>query len=228
MAIARKRASIDWQTLQQNLRRQFVGLDPNDPSRWPPLPRTLVLVLAGFLVAGLLWYLVVADRQSALEAAQEREGTLRQEFTRKAGKAAALDTLKSQLEQVRQYVAQLEKQLPNRAEMDALLSDINQAGLGRGLQFELFRPGQEVVKNYYAELPITVRVSGSYHDMGMFAADIASLSRIVTLNNMSIGPIPNRSDALAMEATVKTFRYLDPEEVEAQKGAGKGAQGGKK
>jgi type IV pilus assembly protein PilO len=228
MTIARKRASIDWRTLQQNLQRQFVGLDPNDPSRWPPLPRALLLVLAGLLVAGLMWYLVVVDRQSALEAAQEREGTLRQEFTRKAGKAAPLDTLKSQLEQVRQYVAQLEKQLPNRAEMDALLSDINQAGLGRGLQFELFRPGQEVVKNYYAELPITVRVSGSYHDMGMFAADIASLSRIVTLNNMSIGPIPNRSDALAMEATVKTFRYLDPEEVEAQKGAGKGAQGGKK
>ena len=102
--------------------------------------------------------------------------------------------------------------------MAALLSDINQAGLGRSLQFELFRPGQVVVKDYYAELPITIRVTGKYHDIGAFASDIAHLSRIVTLNNMEI--IPNARDVLTMDATARTFRYLDPEEIQAQKKAG--------
>ena len=119
-----------------------------------------------------------------------------------------------QLEQVQQYVTQLEKQLPSKAEMDALLSDINQAGLGRGLQFELFRPGQSVVKDYYAELPIALRVSGRYHDVGAFAADVANLSRIVTLHNISIEG-SRGSDVLAMEATARTYRYLDATELDA-------------
>ncbi len=120
-------------------------------------------------------------------------------------------------------MTQLEKQLPGKAEMDALLSDINQAGLGRGLQFELFRPGQVVVKDYYAELPIAIRVSGRYHDIGAFAADIANLSRIVTLNDMSIQPPQAQNKAadtgglLAMEATARTYRYLDPGEIEEQR-----------
>jgi type IV pilus assembly protein PilO len=126
-----------------------------------------------------------------------------------------LDVLKKQREQVQQYVTQLEKQLPGKSEMDALLSDINQAGLGRSLQFDLFRPGQVAVKEYYAELPIAIKVSGRYHDIGSFASDIANLSRIVTLNNLSISP---KSDGtLAMDATAKTFRYLDPDEVAAQR-----------
>lgn len=228
MAAKRKSPSVDWAALQQFLRRQFVGLDPNDPSKWPVLPRALLLAAVSLLVVVALWYVWVSDRVAALEQAQRREGDLRTQYTRKVAQAAALDTLKAQLEQVRQYVVQLEKQLPNRAEMDALLSDINQAGIGRGLQFELFRPGQEVVRDYYAELPITVRVSGSYHDIGMFVADVAHLPRIVTLNNLTINPVPNRSDVLTMEATAKTFRYLDPEEVLARKGAAKQAQGGKK
>ena len=116
-----------------------------------------------------------------------------------------------------QYVTQLEKQLPSKAEMDALLSDINQAGLGRSLQFELFRPGQVFVRDYYAELPIALRVSGRYHDMGSFASDIANLSRIVTLNNLTITPRPDGS--LQMEATARTFRYLDPTEVASQRNA---------
>ena len=116
-----------------------------------------------------------------------------------------------------QYVTQLEKQLPSKAEMDALLSDINQAGLGRSLQFELFRPGQIAVKDYYAELPITLRVTGKYHDIGAFASDIANLSRIVTLNNLTI--TPKADDSLTMDATAKTFRYLDPNEVAAQRKA---------
>ena len=128
-----------------------------------------------------------------------------------------LDVLRKQREQVQQYVTQLEKQLPSKAEMDALLSDINQAGLGRSLQFELFRPGQIAVKEYYAELPITIKVTGKYHDIGSFASDIANLSRIVTLNNLSLSPRPDGS--LTLDATAKTFRYLDPDEVLAQRAA---------
>jgi len=111
-------------------------------------------------------------------------------------------------------VTQLEKQLPGKAEMDALLSDINQAGLGRGLQFELFRPGQVVVKDYYAELPISIRVSGRYHDIGSFAADIANLSRIVTLHNVTLVSSKELNGVLGMEATARTYRYLDPSEIE--------------
>ena len=125
-------------------------------------------------------------------------------------------------------MTQLEKQLPSKAEMDALLSDINQAGLGRSLQFELFRPGQVVVREYYAELPITVRVTGTYHDIGLFAADIANLSRIVTLNNLGLTPIASRDGYLTMDATAKTFRYLDPDEVAAQQKNQKAKKGAKK
>ena len=119
-------------------------------------------------------------------------------------------------------MTQLEKQLPSKAEMDALLSDINQAGIGRSLQFDLFRPGQVVVREYYAELPISVRVTGRYHDIGSFASDISNLSRIVTLNNMTIAP--GRDGALGMDAVAKTFRYLDAEEISAQRKAVKGAK----
>jgi type IV pilus assembly protein PilO len=118
---------------------------------------------------------------------------------------------------VQQYVTQLEKQLPSKAEMDALLSDINQAGLGRSLNFELFRPGQVSAKDYYAELPITLRVTGRFHDIGAFASDIANLSRIVTLNNLNV--VPSKDGILVMDATAKTFRYLDSDEVAAQRKA---------
>ena len=148
----------------------------------------------------------------ALEAHEDRE-------TADMSFVDHLDALRKQLEQVQQYVTQLEKQLPSKAEMDALLSDINQAGLGRSLQFELFRPGQVVVREYYAELPITVRVTGTYHDIGLFAADIANLSRIVTLNNITLTPVANRPGFLTMDCTAKTFRYLDQDEILAQKKA---------
>ena len=125
--------------------------------------------------------------------------------------------MRKQREQVQQYVTLLEKQLPSKAEMDALLSDINQAGIGRSLQFDLFRPGQVSVKEYYAELPIAVRVTGRYNDIGLFTSDIAHLSRIVTLNNLTL--LPARDGSLSLDATAKTFRYLDPEEVAAQRQA---------
>lgn len=150
--------------------------------------------------------------------------TLREDYSKKVVKAVSLDGLKKQREQVQQYVTQLEKQLPSKAEMAALLSDINQAGLGRSLQFEVFRPGAMVTKEYYAELPIALKVTGRYHDIGAFASDIAFLSRIVTLNNLSIAPGAGGkdTDVLSMEATARTFRYLDADEVKAQRDAAKG------
>ncbi|KJS75194.1 MAG: pilus assembly protein PilO [Comamonadaceae bacterium BICA1-1] len=195
------------------MRSQFSGLDPNDPSRWPAMPRRLLLLVVALAVLVGLWFVVLRGMRAQLETERQREAQLRTEFTSKVAQAANLDALRAQLEQVRLYVSQLERQLPSRAEMDALLSDINQAGIGRGLQFELFRPGQVELRDHYAELPIAVRVSGSYHDIGMFVSDVAHLSRIVTLNNLSLTPAPNRPDVLIMDATAKTFRYLDPEEV---------------
>jgi len=210
------KSSIDFARLQANVASQFRGLDPNDPSRWPAIPRNLLLVVMAIVVVVALWYALLSDMRVNLDTEKNQETQLRAEYTTKLGKAVNLEALKSQLEQVRQYVAQLEKQLPSKAEMDALLSDINQAGLGRSLQFELFRPGQVVIKDYYAELPITVRVTGSYHDIGLFVSDISHLSRIVTINNVSLSPAQNRPDVLTMDATAKTFRYLDPEEVSQQ------------
>lgn len=175
-------------------------------------------------VAALLWYVLIKDYEDMLEQERNTEVTLRQDFSQKLSKAVSLDGLKKQREQVQQYVTQLEKQLPSKAEMAALLSDINQAGLGRSLQFETFRPGAMVVKEYYAELPIALKVTGRFHDIGSFASDVAYLSRIVTLNNLSIVPVGKEgSEVLSMEATARTFRYLDAEEVQAQRAAaGKG------
>lgn len=200
-----------------HLRTQFTGLNPQDPASWPTMPRLALLLLVSLLVVLVLWFALLQGYQQALAAEQNREAKLREEFQQKLVKSVNLDVLKKQREQVRQYVNQLEKQLPSKAEMDALLSDINQAGLGRSLQFDLFRPGQVAVKEYYAELPIAVRVNGRYHDIGAFVADIAKLPRIVTLSNLNIQPLPQREGVLAMDATAKTFRYLDADEVAAQR-----------
>ena len=199
------------------LRAQFMGLNPRDPASWPTMPRLALLLLVSLLVVLVLWFALLQGYQEALAAEQKREAKLREEFQQKLVKSVNLDVLKKQREQVRQYVNQLEKQLPSKAEMDALLSDINQAGLGRSLQFDLFRPGQVAVREYYAELPIAVRVNGRYHDIGAFVADIAKLPRIVTLSNLNIQPLPQREGVLAMDATAKTFRYLDADEVAAQR-----------
>lgn len=221
MAKKTKKSSVDFAKLQEKVRAQFTGLDPNDPSLWPELPRYLLLTVLSIAVVAALWFVWLNGYEEKLTAEQAKEQKLKDEYSIKLAKAINLEPLKAQLEQVRQYVTQLEKQLPSKAEMDQLLSDINQAGLGRSLQFELFRPGTVNMQEYYAELPIAVRVTGSYSDIGLFAADIANLSRIVTLNNLSLAPVPNRNDQLTMDATAKTFRYLDPEEMLAQKKAGK-------
>ena len=218
------RFNIDFEELKRRVQSQFSGLNPSDPSRWPLLPRSLVLIGIGLVVFVLLWIVWITPVNDELDTERKQEVTLRQTYTEKLAKAINLDELKKQLEQVRQYVTQLERQLPSKAEMDALLSDINQAGLGRSLQFDLFRPGQVVVKDYYAELPISLRITGSYHDVGLFASDIAHLSRIVTLNNITLVPVAGKDGTLLMDGVAKTFRYLDPEEVAAQqKAAGKGA-----
>jgi type IV pilus assembly protein PilO len=209
--------NLDFPALQEKLFRQFRNLDPKDPSNWPALPRYLMFVAISALVVVILWFLWLNTSEEELATEQATEVTLREEYKVKLGKAVNLEALKKQREQVLQYVTQLEKQLPSKAEMDALLSDINQAGLGRSLQFDLFRPGQVTVKDYYAELPIAVRVTGGYHDIGAFASDIANLSRIVTLNNLTI--LPGKEGTLAMDATAKTFRYLDADEVAAQRKA---------
>jgi len=211
--------------LKEQVLGQFSNLDPRNPVAWPALPRYALFLSVAVLVVVALWFVWLSGSDDTLTDERQKEVKLREAYKTKLAKAINLDALRKQREQVLQYVTQLEKQLPSKAEMDALLSDINQAGLGRSLQFELFRPGSVVVRDYYAELPIAIKVTGRFHDMGAFASDIAHLSRIVTLNNMTVTPA--RDGSLTMEATAKTFRYLDAEEVAAQRRAA-APKGGKK
>ena len=219
-----KSFSIDLAVVVENINSQFKNLDRKDPSLWPILPRTLLCVAILIITTVAIWYFYLSSFEEDFTREQSIENALRSEYENKLVKAASLEGLKKQREQVQQYVMQLEKQLPNKAEMAALLSDINQAGLGRSLQFELFKPGSEVVKEYYAELPISVKISGQFHDVGMFAADIANLSRIVTLNNIDINPRAS-GGGLMLDAVVRTYRYLDPHETKEQE---KVKRGGKK
>lgn len=217
---------FDFSAAKEKVLAQFRNLDPKDPSRWPAVPRYALFTAIVVAVLVGLWFVWLSAVADELAQEQAKEVKLRDEYTVKLSKAVNLEALKKQREKVLQSVNQLEKQLPSKAEMDALLSDINQAGLGRGLQFDLFRPGLVAVKNYYAELPIALRVTGRYHDIGSFASDIANLSRIVTLNNLSIAP--TKDNLLAMDATAKTFRYLDANEVSAQRKATVVPKGAKK
>jgi type IV pilus assembly protein PilO len=209
--------AIDTRRLAGSLGAQFHGLNGVHPGQWPLAPRILcgIGVALAVLVLGYFGYWSGQfDEQEAL-AAQEQQ--LRDQYRLKTAQAVNLDALTAQKAQVDQYVVLLEKQLPSKAEMAALLSDINQAGVGRGLQFELFKPGQVVARDYYAELPIDIKVTGSYHDIGAFAGDMANLPRIVTLNNMEL--VTNKDGSLTLNAVAKTFRYLDQDEVAAQKKA---------
>jgi type IV pilus assembly protein PilO len=207
----------DLKKIGESIAAQFRSLNGRHPGQWPIIPR----LLCGFgtLVAVIVvgWFLYLDGQQTDLNNGEQEEVKLRGDYKLKMQQAINLNNLRKQKEQVGEYVATLEKQLPSKAEMDALLSDINQAGLGRGLQFELFKPGQVVVKDYYAELPIDIKVVGNYHDVGAFTSDIANLPRIVTLNNMSLAT--NKEGVLTLEAVAKTFRYLDKDEVDAQRKA---------
>jgi len=209
-----------------NIADQFKNVNWRDLPNAPPAPKIVALVVLLILVVGAGFYFYWMPLQEELAKSQAEEEKLKKEYKDKKQQAVNLPELKKQLVQVGQYVATLEKQLPSKSEMDALLTDINQAGLGRGLQFDLFRPGSVNVKEYYAELPIAVHVTGNYHDLGAFASDIAYLSRIVTLNDMSIATTP--TGALGMDTTAKTFRYLDQEEVAASRKAAAPKGGAKK
>ena len=202
---------------------QFKYLNPKDPGTWPALPKLLALfaLLVALVVAGY-----VADWQGQmdeLDAGVQQETKLKGEYKDKMQLAVNLDLYRQQLREIDTSFGALLKQLPNKSQMDALLVDINQAGLGRGLQFDLFKPApRETMKDFYAELPVAIRVTGSYHDMGQFASDIAQLSRIVTLNDISIQPAPGKdSNVLVMDTIAKTFRYLDEDEIAQQRKAAK-------
>jgi type IV pilus assembly protein PilO len=201
----------------RDLLKQFQGLTLDNVGTWPPAPRLALwlLIIVAFGIGG--WFGLWSGQKEQLEQLHSQEEKLKDEYKNKLQQAINLDELRKQREQVSQYVLTLEKQLPSKSEMDALLSDINQAGVGRGLDFELFKPGQTNVKEYYAELPIAIKLAGKYHDLGAFASDIANLPRIVTLNNLNLAA--GKSGALTLDATAKTYRYLDAEEVSAQRKA---------
>jgi type IV pilus assembly protein PilO len=197
-------------------------LNIRDAGNWPLLPKIVILGVLFFLILVAGAFFDWRDQFEALDKAQDEEIKLREAYASKKAKAVNLDLYVQQLKEIEQSFGALLKQLPNKSEMDALLTDINQAGLGRGLQFELFRPAtQERMADFYAELPISVRITGNYHDMGAFASDVAQLPRIVTLNDVGI---VNDKGTLIMEATAKTFRYLDEEEVAKQRKAAKDAK----
>ena len=200
----------------QSVGQQFQGLQGRPPGLWPTFPR--IALLAGLFAAliGAGYFLYWKGQFEELDAGIQKEETLKTEYKDKIKQAVNLDALKQQKIQVEKYVGLLEKQLPSKAQMDALLTDINNAGTGRGLQFELFKPGSVIAKDYYAELPISIRLVGSYHDIGAFTSDISNLPRIVTLNNMTV-TTNEKTGALVLETTAKTFRYLDDSEIQAQK-----------
>jgi type IV pilus assembly protein PilO len=201
-------------------------LSLKDVGNWPLLPKVLILfaIFALIIVAGML--LDWRDQYEALEAVQAEEVTLKDQYGQKKAKAINFELYVQQLSEVEQSFGALVKQLPNRSEIDALLTDINQAGLGRGLQFELFRPSpQEKMQDFYAELPIKIKITGTYHDMGAFASDVAQLPRIVTLNDVQIA---NEKGVLSLDAEARTFRYLDEEEIAKQRAAAKNKAKAKK
>jgi type IV pilus assembly protein PilO len=195
---------------------QFRGLNTSEPGQWPLLPKLASWFLLAAMAVVLGWFLLLSDKNDELEAERNKEAPLRKDYRDKLAQAVNLPELRKQKQQVEEYVTQLEKQLPGKAEMDALLTDINQAGIGRNLQFDLFRPGSVAVRDYYAELPITIRVVGRYHDIGSFTSDIANLSRIVTLHDLQLSG-GGRDGILSLDATARTYRYLDSGEVAAQK-----------
>ena len=206
----------------RDLISQFRGLTLDNVGTWPAAPRIVLwlVVIAAFGVGG--WFGLWSSQEEQLTQLQGEEEKLKDDYKTKLQQAINLDELRKQREQVSQYVLTLEKQLPSKSEMDALLSDINQSGVGRGLDFELFKPGQTNVKEYYAELPIAIKLVGKYHDLGSFASDIANLPRIVTLNNLNV--TVGKGSALTMDATAKTYRYLDAEEIANQRKAKAQAQ----
>lgn len=199
-------------------------LNPRDIGIWPLPAKFGAIALLILVLMGLAAYFGWMPQYDELDAKQKQEVTLRQEYSSKKAQAINLDLYVQQLKEVEQQFGALLRQLPSKSEMDALLSDINQAGLGRGLQFELFKPSVERQQDFYAELPVDLRVTGNYHDIGAFTSDVSQLSRIVTLNDIAITNKDPKDGVLTMEAVAKTFRYLDDEEVSKQRKAKEAAK----
>lgn len=193
----------------------FRTLDPKDPGLWPFLPRAIILVGILFLVLLLGWWFGWRVQFEDLDAKRQQEANLKEEWRTKKAQAVNLEEYQKQLAEINRSFGALLKQLPNASEMESLLVDINQAGLGRGLQFELFKPGTEQLRDFYAELPITIKVTGSYHDLGAFTGDIAKLPRIVTFNDIDVAA--GKDGPLTMTGVAKTFRYLDEAEIARQR-----------
>lgn len=215
--MAKANPNLNLKLLFAQFADQFRDLGGRHPGQWPLAPRVLCALGVTAAVCAAGYFAYWSSQFEEQEAGAQVELKLRDEYKFKTAQAINLDALRAQKAQVDQYVDRLQKQLPSKAEMAALLTDINQAGAGRGLQFELFKPQQVVVKDYYAELPIDIKISGSYHDIGAFTGDIANLPRIVTLNNLQLST--SKDGGLTLEAVAKTFRYLDPDEVAAQRKA---------
>ncbi len=216
-------SSVDFKALLEDFR----NLNPKDVGAWPAAPRVAVLIGLFVLILVGGWWFFWQEQLDTLDAKRQDEQRLKEEYVSKKRQAVNLDLYTQQLNEIDRSFGALLKQLPNKSEVEALLVEINQAGMGRGLQFELFKPGQESMKDFYAELPISVKLVGSYHDFGAFAGDIGRLSRIVTLNNIAITQNPQAKDgSLMMDAVTKTFRYLDEEEVAQQKKAAQAAKKG--
>jgi type IV pilus assembly protein PilO len=202
-------------------------LNPRDIGIWPLAAKMVAVLLLFLILIGLAAYFGWSPQYDELEAKEKQEVTLRQEYSTKKAQAINLDLHIQQLKEVEQQFGALLRQLPSKSEMDALLSDINQAGLGRGLQFELFKPSAERLQDFYAELPVDLRVTGTYHDIGAFTSDVSQLSRIVTLNDIAITNKDPKDTILTMEAVAKTFRYLDEEETAKQRKAKEAQKAGK-
>lgn len=212
---------------------EWKSLDPKNMGNWPTAPKVVVLIALFVVLLAAGYWFDWSDQLNGLEAATRKEESLKTTFMDKKKQAINLDTHRQQLKDLEQAFGALLKQLPNKSEMDALLTDINQAGLGRGLEFELFKPdAKETFSEFYAELPITIKVTGKYHDLGAFASDVSLLPRIVTLNDIGV---TLKDGILVMDAIAKTYRYLDEDETAAQRklakekaDKAKPPQGGKK
>jgi type IV pilus assembly protein PilO len=201
---------------------QFRDLNGVHPGLWPIAPRILSALALAVAVVALGWFAYLSGQVDEINVGQQEEEKLKETFKQKVAQSNSLDALKEQRKLVLQFVARMEKQLPSKSEMAGIVTDINNAGAGRGLTFDSFKVGQVVAKDYYAELPIDIKLTGSYHDLGEFVSDVAKLSRIVTLNNLAINT--NKDAKLVLDVVAKTFRYLDPDEIASQAALKKGAK----
>lgn len=213
-------------TVFQNLSEDFRSMDPKDPGLWPLGPRIIVLTglfIGLFVVA---WFVGWSNQLDELDAKQKQELQLKEDWLNKKRQAVNLDAYRQQQEEINRSFGELLKQLPNKAEMDAMIVDISQAALSRGLKIELFKPSVEAPKDFYAELPISISMTGGYHELAQFAGDIARLPRVVTLNNVKLKTKDTRGTTLSMEGTIVTYRYLDTDELAAARKGQKAKQGG--